>query len=76
MGTIKDTSHVWKGTHLKGGSGLFTFDDQVISGLIGSWLQQDLGEIPDARKRVSSKQRDVIQQSVEHYLRKNAKTQK
>lgn len=67
-GTIKDRARDWRGTIVKDGSGVFSADEQVLSGLFGSWVKSDLDGIVDARTRVSSVQRDLILSSAKRSL--------
>lgn len=69
VGTVRDEAMVWRGTSVNSGSGYFSAEDQVVSGVFRSWLQNDLDGIIDARTRVSSAQRDLIRESAQEARR-------
>ena len=70
-GTIKDTAHMWRGTHVIRGNSIFSFRDQVLSGVLNSWIRADINDIPLSRMRISEKQQDVIDRAINDFFRIN-----
>lgn len=67
-GTIKDLERPWKGTLVVGGSGVFSSREQILSGVLNSWIRSDIAGMSTARIRLSERQHETIGLAVRRFL--------
>lgn len=68
VGTLKDYRKDWKGTLVHPGSGVFSVEDQVLSGVFNAWIRADIAGLPETRRQVSPVQQQVIDAASKAYL--------
>ena len=68
VGTLKDTLRQWRGTRINTTGGVFTFGEQVVSGVMFKWIEDDVCGVQQARGQISDRQHGILDKALKKYF--------